>query len=301
MAILILGSYDDEHACHVYQYLKDRCRQDVELFDSRWFPTHTQIGFEPQGCQGWLRLPTGRRLRWDEITAVYWRCYYGVAVPSLPDPEQRLIAESDSQGLIETLFLELPARWVNGWHAQQLHRTKPVQLQRVARLGLAIPATVVTNDAETVKQFVAEHGRCIFKPVQGGAHARYVESRHLTDEHLSLLRVAPVTIQEAVEGTNIRVFVAGQEVYACEIRTPCLDYRDDPQPRILVHTLPAEVVEQCRTAARELDLLWTGMDFRLTADGRYVFLEANPSPMFLGFEEATGLPLTEALVKLLTG
>jgi D-alanine-D-alanine ligase-like ATP-grasp enzyme len=43
------------------------------------------------------------------------------------------------------------------------------------------------------------------------------------------------------------------------------------------------------------------MDFRLTADGRYVFLEANPSPMFLGFEKATGLPLTEALVKLLTG
>jgi hypothetical protein len=32
-----------------------------------------------------------------------------------------------------------------------------------------------------------------------------------------------------------------------------------------------------------------------------VFLEANPSPMFLGFEKATGLPLTEALVKLLTG
>jgi len=30
-----------------------------------------------------------------------------------------------------------------------------------------------------------------------------------------------------------------------------------------------------------------------------VFLEANPSPMFLGFEERTGLPLTESLTELL--
>ena len=37
----------------------------------------------------------------------------------------------------------------------------------------------------------------------------------------------------------------------------------------------------------------------LTADGQYVFLEANPSPMFLGFEAQTGLPLTAALADLL--
>jgi glutathione synthase/RimK-type ligase-like ATP-grasp enzyme len=41
------------------------------------------------------------------------------------------------------------------------------------------------------------------------------------------------------------------------------------------------------------------MDFIRTDDGRFVFLEANPSPMFLGFERQTGLPLSEALVNLL--
>jgi hypothetical protein len=33
----------------------------------------------------------------------------------------------------------------------------------------------------------------------------------------------------------------------------------------------------------------------------YVFLEANPSPMFLRFEEDSGLPLTESLASLLLG
>ncbi len=51
--------------------------------------------------------------------------------------------------------------------------------------------------------------------------------------------------------------------------------------------------------ARALDLLWTGIDLRLTPEGDYVFLEANPSPMFLGFERQTGLPLTESLAHLL--
>jgi hypothetical protein len=137
--------------------------------------------------------------------------------------------------------------------------------------------------------------------VQGGAHAQRLEPRHLEEEHLTHLRLAPVTLQEEISGTNVRVFVAGKQVLACEIRTPHLDYRDDPHPLLLVHQLPQEVVEQCRQVAEMLELLWTGMDFRLTPEGHYVFLEANPSPMFLGFEQATGLPLSESLAALLLG
>lgn len=65
--------------------------------------------------------------------------------------------------------------------------------------------------------------------------------------------------------------------------------------------LPPEVRSQCVEIAKTLDLRWTGIDFRRTRQGQYVFLEANPSPMFLGFEERTGLPLTESLAAVLTG
>ena len=63
--------------------------------------------------------------------------------------------------------------------------------------------------------------------------------------------------------------------------------------------LPDDVVRLCRHVARALDLVWAGIDLRRTAAGEHFFLEANPSPMFLGFEAATGLPLTEALMELL--
>ncbi len=299
MAILILGGGDDEHALYMLNYLRSG-GTEAELLDSRWFPQRMTIDYSPADGRGTFRLPGGQRLPLDEISAVYWRGYPGVAAPQLPDPEQDFIAQNDSRSLLESILIRLPARWVNSWHAFQLHQTKPVQLAIVASLGMPIPQTVVTNEPESVVGFAQAIPAAIFKPVQGGAHTRRLTAGHLTAEHLEHLRIAPVTVQEEVRGTNIRVFVAGERVLACELATEAIDFREDPEARITPHALPADLEAASRRIARALDLQWTGIDFRLTPDGQYVFLEANPSPMFLGFERAAGLPLTEHLATLLT-
>jgi glutathione synthase/RimK-type ligase-like ATP-grasp enzyme len=298
MVILILGGMDDAHSCHMLEYLRSQ-NADVELLDSRWFPSALQLTYNPQTEQASVRLPAGRLLPLAEVRAVYWRCYNLVQPPELADAEQAYIAGNDSRSLFESLLIRLPVRWVNGWRAYQLHQTKPVQLALVARQGVPIPATLLSNDTEAVRDFAARHPRCIFKPVQGGAHTRPLTPEHLGDDNLRNLTYAPVTIQEEVPGTNIRVFVAGERVLACEVRTEALDFRDDSDPVIVPHDLPAEVADWCLRAARLLELLWTGIDLRRTPEGRYVFLEANPSPMFLGFQSRCGLPLCESLAALL--
>ena len=219
--------------------------------------------------------------------------------PPLPDPEQGYIARNDARGLFESVLIRLPARWVNNWRAFRLHQTKPAQLAIVAGLGAPVPATLLTNSAEDLVRFAARHERAIFKPVQGGAHTRPLTAAHLKPENLENLKVAPVTVQEEVAGTNVRVFVAGERVLACEIATGSLDFRDDEAADISAHALPPEMAETSLRIARALDLVWTGIDFRLAPDGRYVFLEANPSPMFIGFGERSGLKLTESLAALL--
>ncbi len=298
MTILILGGDDDEHALHMLNHLHQR-GHDAEFFDSRHFPAQMQLSFDPGRGTGEVRLPGGRSLDILRIRSVYWRCYHGIPETRLPDPEQAFIAVNDARGLLESFLIRAPARWVNGWAAYQLHRTKPVQLAIVAALGVPTPETLLSNDPEAVLAFGGRHPRSIFKPVQGGAHARRLTGAHLAERNLANLAHAPVTIQEEVPGTNIRVFVAGERVLACEVRTVELDFRDDPSPRILPHALAPGVEANCLRIARALDLLWTGIDLRLTPEGRYVFLEANPSPMFLGFEQQAGLPLTESLAALL--
>lgn len=84
------------------------------------------------------------------------------------------------------------------------------------------------------------------------------------------------------------------------MKADTLDFRDTPDPVIVPHPFAPEMEQRCRRIARALHLRWTGIDFRLTPGGRYVYLEANPSPMFLGFESRSGVPLTEALTELLT-
>lgn len=297
--ILILGGEDDEHALWMREYLLERGVK-VELFDSRWFPGQLRLAFDPGSDRWRIGLPSGSILDAEGIRSVYWRCYNGVGASALPDVQQGFIASNDARSLFESLLIRLPVRWVNGWRGFQLHQTKPVQLAMVASLGVAVPATLLANDPEGIREFASRHPRCIFKPIQGGAHTKSVEARHLSDANLANLAHAPVTLQEEVAGTNIRVFVAGQRVLACEVRSPTLDFRDTLDPQILVHRLPADLEKSCRQIAETLDLLWTGMDFRLTPEGKYVFLEANPSPMFLGFERRCGLPLTESLADLLT-
>lgn len=299
MTILILGDDGDEHADFMLNHLRSR-GHDCELLDSRWFPSRLLLSHDPVRDEWTIRLPSGRLLPPGSVRSVYWRCYNGILSPELPDPEQAFVAANDARSLFEAFLIRYPARWVNGWDGFQLHQTKPAALAMIARLGVDVPRTLSGNDPQAVRAFVAKEQRAIFKPVQGGAHTRHVTPRHLTDDNLKNLQWAPVTLQEEIEGTNVRAFVAGQRVLGCEVKAGTLDFRDDDQPEILPHVFSQEMQERCRLIARTLHLRWTGIDFRLTPEGRYVFLEANPSPMFLGFERRGGVPLTEALTQLLT-
>jgi glutathione synthase/RimK-type ligase-like ATP-grasp enzyme len=298
MTVLILGSEDDEHATYMHGELARR-GADAVLIDGALFPQAVTIAFDPGDGSGEIGLPGGRTVSFESVTSVYWRSYDGIGAADLPDHDQRDVAYNDSRGLFESMLIHLPARWVNSWDAVQLHQTKPVQLAMVARLGVPIPRSIITNAPQPLLRFANSNPRAIFKPVQGGAHTRRLTADLLTAANLENLKIAPVSIQEEIAGTNVRAFVIGDRVLGCEIPTTAVDFRDDDAQRVIPHRLSAEQQETCRVIARTLGLVWTGIDFRLTPDGRYVFLEANPSPMFLGFEELSGLPLTDALASLL--
>lgn len=296
--ILILTEHDDEHALHMRDYLQTQDRS-VRFLNSTDFPANLQVSYNPGTEDGWFAFPDGERVEFAEVESIYWRSYGGTAASELPDEEQAWIAENDARSLFESVLIRLPVNWVNGWDAFRLHQTKPAALAKVAALGVRVPETVLTNDPDGVIEFIERHSHCIFKPVQGGAHTRRVELQHLTDDNLDNLKFGPVTLQEEILGTDVRVFVAGERVLACEVQTETIDFRDDPDPAIVPVELPDDIAEQSIRIARELCLQWTGIDYRRTDDGEHVYFEANPSPMFMGFEHAAGLPLTQALGDLL--
>jgi glutathione synthase/RimK-type ligase-like ATP-grasp enzyme len=63
--------------------------------------------------------------------------------------------------------------------------------------------------------------------------------------------------------------------------------------------LPERLRLQCVALVRALGLQYGALDFILTPDGRYVFLELNPNGQWLWVERMTGLPIADAIAATL--
>lgn len=300
MKHIILGYGKDLHANHMLERMTARGLQ-VHLIDTRHFPNTIQLSLNPQAGGGALRLADGSLIDLEEIGSVYWRNFCGVSQgirsPALRGSTED-IAYYDSMACIRAWFqAELPTRWFNSWAAFQSHQEKPHQLRLAAQAGAQIPRSYIGNDIDLARAFCEREGDVIFKPVYGGAHTERITLQHLDPEHMrKALAQAPITLQQFVPGTNIRTYAIGEQLFSAELASGDIDFRTDRGMEITPIELPPEQASLVPRIMRSLGLNWTAIDWRRDPDGRYYFLEANPSPMFIGVEKRTGFALTDTLI-----
>ncbi len=300
--ILVLGSPEEAHAAHVLERIQ---RQGGEAcyFDTRRFPGETRITFDENSpAGGFFQAGHGtKNIPLADIRSVYWRYHYGVETGHIPDAYIASMAYREIESALGSFCRVLDCLWVNPAAAIEMHRYKGYQLKLLKQAGLRVPETIVTNNGAHVQAFFDRlQGRVVFKPVRGGAHTQPVTQADLSPERLKELAKAPVQFQERIEGVDIRVYYVNGELFPAEIRSQTLDFRDDPDAPIVRTQLPEDVEAGCRTLAQTLGLVFSGIDIRRTPEGEYVFIEGNPSPMFIHFERMAGYPITDRLVRLLT-
>ena len=197
-----------------------------------------------------------------------------------------------------------PARVANRLSAMASNGSKPLQSQVLAGCGFAVPPMLLTNDPQAVLEFEARHGALVFKSasgvrsivraLDGQARARLEDVRH-----------TPTLFQKRLAGTNVRVHVVGESVFATEIDSDGLDYRyagrEGATTALRATTLPLDLQALCRRAAQALELPFAGLDLMLADDGLVYCFEANPSPGYSYYEGATGQPIAAALARWLAG
>ncbi|MEM9007205.1 MAG: hypothetical protein AAGE59_27215 [Cyanobacteria bacterium P01_F01_bin.86] len=298
--VLILGNCQDAHANHLHLKLTE-AGFPTEFLETALFPTKVRVSWEPATKSGYLTLPSAKRLPFQAIRSVFWRTFTSAKIPKLPYAQDGHLAFNDAMSTLRTFMQGTSIRWVNSWQAYQFHKEKPLQLRAVEQLGVQIPKTLIGNDPIAIREFAQNHSKVIFKPVYGGAHTKSLEPKHLALERLELaLQLSPIALQEYIPGTNLRVYVIGNALYAAEIRSAAIDFRSDQEAHIVPLEIPDKIQQQSHQIARALGLTWTAIDWRLTPEGKFVFLEANPSPMFIHFERQTQYPITQALINVLT-
>jgi glutathione synthase/RimK-type ligase-like ATP-grasp enzyme len=306
MRIGIVGAQNEEHCLRMQQVLQAN-KARVLIIDTMAFPDEAVLSLSD-------RRTTYQGASIDDIKTFYVRSVF-YSHPPYDLEEQRKVkklkldgwyadytAERERQSLLGS-WLRAAAlsgrRVVNPVESFDLHYLKPFQLALLRKNKIPVPATLVTNDEKQLLKFKKEVRRVVYKPVSGGAGCQLIEEEDWQKERLSLLRSAPVLFQEYIPGDNIRVYVVGNKVVSSGIiHTSQVDYRGNEE-RIERIALPKKVGELCIKAMRVCGMSFTGIDLKITPKGDFVFIECNPSAMFIGFQEQTGDPIDEAFARFL--
>lgn len=236
------------------------------------------------------------------VRAVYLRPYDSRELPNVASAGQN--SELWRHALaVQDIFLSwadlTPALVLNRPSAMAANSSKPYQASWIESLGFRIPDTLITTDPDMALEFWRQHDRVIYKSVSG---IRSIVSR-LTAEHtqrFANIASCPTQFQQYVPGTEYRVHVVGEEVFACTIISEADDYRYSTEC-VDMHPcdLPSDVAALCRTLVGLMNLFLAGLDLRCTPEGRWYCFEVNPSPAFTCFQDVTGQPIAEAVARIL--
>lgn len=246
---------------------------------------------------------SGREVVLADVTGVYVRIMEPERLPEAKaGPLSRRERGLAFHDMLLTWADHATCRVANRTAAMASNASKPYQVQLIARCGLEVPETLVTNRPTAVGDFEATHGPLVYKstsavrsivqPLDAGAR-----------EGLDRIRWLPTQFQERQRGTDVRVHVVGESVLAAEATTDAVDYRYSSRAgetvELAATELPQDVARRCVALAKSLDLPFCGVDLMRRPDGSWVCFEVNPSPGYSWYEEEAGLPISEALVSWL--
>ncbi len=259
-----------------------------------------------------------RELRLEEFSGVYARLMESADIPE--NKAKGRGAAPLAQAARSAIFHAVLSEWievadccvVNRGAAMASNVSKPYQAQLISRAGFATPTTLISNNPAEVQTFARAHGRVIYKSISAvRSIVKELEvvgpERSITPACLHALqriKDLPTQFQAFVPGVNIRVHVAGSEVFATEIDSAAVDYRyagsEGLDVAMSAVTLPSDIVNRCLHLSKSLSLPLCGIDLKRTPAEEYFCFEVNPSPAYSYYEKQSGQPIAQAIVQLLT-
>ncbi|TCP57051.1 methyltransferase of ATP-grasp peptide maturase system [Tamaricihabitans halophyticus] len=165
-SVVIMTHRFDPTADRVVEKLNER-EANLFRFDAGDFPEQLMVSAELADEQWEGSLRTARRsVELSRISGIYYRRPTSFQFhPDMSENEQRWAAVQARMGFGGLLSALRP--WLNHPHRIGLAEYKPAQLCYARDVGLRVPRTLVTNDADKARNFVAELGRAVCKPFGG--------------------------------------------------------------------------------------------------------------------------------------
>lgn len=191
---------------------------------------------------------------------------------------------------------------------------KPRQLSVAAECGLVVPRTIITAEASQVRRFARAVGELVIKPLaapilhEGGGHTA-VYTRRVTSLELDDLAGIETTahlLQAWVpKAYEVRLTAISGHLFAVAIfagsEQAVLDWRREYESLTYeVVTCPAPVAAGVKKFMQSMGLRYGAIDFVVTPDAKWVFLECNAAGQWGWLAEECDLPIATAIAHELT-
>ncbi|NJQ01198.1 ATP-grasp ribosomal peptide maturase [Streptomyces zingiberis] len=305
--VLVVTNLDDPTTDLVIDELHGR-GVPVVRFDSGDFPTTLSIAarITSSGLRGDLSTPT-RSADLSCIRSLYYRRPSGFTFPHLDEQTARFSVTQARYGLGGVVASLPGCLYVNHPHRIGDAEFKPSGLITAAAVGFRTPPTLITSSPTAARDFIETHGQVIYKPLStplfriDGVSCT-VELREVTAEEIddTVAGTAHLFQQRVDKSADVRVTVMGHQVFGVRIESDLLDWRTDyTQLRYSVVRTPPGLHESLHAYLDHFRLVFGAFDFAVDRQGRWWFLECNPSGQWAWLEPETGLPMVAAMADLL--
>jgi glutathione synthase/RimK-type ligase-like ATP-grasp enzyme len=301
MLVLLWGFETDPPLLAVREQLRTMGTPSV-LVDQRFVldtDVNLQVGKEVEAT---IQIG-GCEIDLANVTAAYIRPHDSHRLPEISGagPQSLLWRHAIEVDDILSSWSEITSAFVvNRLSAMASNNSKPYQLQQIQRLGFSVPETLITTDPKAAQAFWERHGNVIYKSISS-IRSRVARLGPEQAQRLEDIASCPTQFQQCINGTDYRVHVVGDEVFASEVLCEADDYRYPGQHAVEIRacTVPRDVEDRCRRLTTAMELVVAGIDLRRTPSGEWFCFEVNPSPGFTYYQEATGQPIARSIAILL--
>jgi glutathione synthase/RimK-type ligase-like ATP-grasp enzyme len=242
----------------------------------------------------------------NDYDVVWWR---RARKPHLPEdsthPSDYKFAVRENTLFYESLTNNMApnARWVNSKEAATRAHSKLLQLKLAVECGMTIPTTLCSNDPQDIRYFLLKHegDGVVYKPLcsnflpderrMGVAYTSKLSFLELPTN--KLLQLTPGIFQKEIKKKYaLRVTYFGDYIVAVKLNTQAdaegkINWRATPINEISVESyiLPNSFEQQIRVFMKKMGLVFGTLDFIVSEDHEYIFLEVNEQGEFLWIEE----------------
>lgn len=318
MTILVLTDQFDTHADLVCKKLSAlecnfyRLNLDTESLRS------TEITFN---TGSWLIRQRDHEINSADISKVWVRRPFvevTLEEESITEPSFKIWKGEWNRTLLGLYNSIKRVYWLNPLAKAYQAENKYLQMEVANEIGFKLPDTIISNNKDTLCSFSEFHNEVVMKLMnqdfyednEGAFKGIYVNkvSTQLLKDSFETVGENPIVLQAYIpKAYEVRYTVVGQDHHVCQIQSQSstkanTDWRryDIPKTPHFKLTPPEHIKEKVCQLMAQFELEFGALDFIVTPDDEWYFLEINTMGQWLWIEDLTGMKISDSIVNKLT-